>query len=116
LAAENCRENRITFIWHKQEISGLVPLTRSRQERRNWFWRYLLEHVLWVGAAMVTSELRKGVALPSKDFKMTWRQWVWRRICSEGQPTRAYRSQWWTVYGALVTKQMHIFFCIKFAE
>ncbi|CDQ90645.1 unnamed protein product, partial [Oncorhynchus mykiss] len=25
---------------------------------------------------------------------MTWSQWVWRRIGSEGQPTRAYRSQW----------------------
>uniref|UniRef100_A0A4W5QLV4 Thrombospondin-like N-terminal domain-containing protein n=1 Tax=Hucho hucho TaxID=62062 RepID=A0A4W5QLV4_9TELE len=31
---------------------------------------------------------------------------TWRRICSEGQPTRAYRSQWWVVYGALVTKRM----------
>ena len=29
---------------------------------------YLLERVLRVGAAMVTSELRKGGALPSRDL------------------------------------------------
>jgi hypothetical protein len=29
---------------------------------------YLLEHVLCVGVALVTSELRKGEALPSKDL------------------------------------------------
>ena len=29
---------------------------------------YLLERVLWVGAAMVTSELRYGGALPSKNL------------------------------------------------
>ena len=29
---------------------------------------YLLEHVLRLGVAMVTSELRKGEALPSKDL------------------------------------------------
>ena len=29
---------------------------------------YLLEHVLQVGAALVTSELRKGGALPSRDL------------------------------------------------
>jgi hypothetical protein len=29
---------------------------------------YLLEHMLQVGVAMVTSELREGGALPSKDL------------------------------------------------
>jgi hypothetical protein len=29
---------------------------------------YLLEHVLWVGVATETSDLRKGEALPSKDL------------------------------------------------
>ena len=35
---------------------------------------------------------------------MTWSQWVWRLICSEGQPIRAYRAQWGVVYGALVAR------------
>ena len=52
LAAENWKERRPKeelALWVTSEI-------------------YLLERVLRVGAAMVTSELRYGMALPSEDL------------------------------------------------
>ncbi|CDQ91600.1 unnamed protein product [Oncorhynchus mykiss] len=47
---------------------------------------------------------------------MTWSQWVWRRLCSEGQPTRAYRSQWWVVYGVLEITELPDYNKITFKE
>ena len=51
MAAENWKER-----WPKEELA--LGMTSEIN---------LLEHVLGVGVAMVTSELRKGGALPSKD-------------------------------------------------
>jgi hypothetical protein len=51
-AAHNCKEMR-----PKEELA--LGMTSKI---------YRLERVLWMGAAMLTSELREGGAFPSKDF------------------------------------------------
>jgi hypothetical protein len=89
LAAENWKERR------PKEVFALGMTSEI----------YLLEHLLQVGVAMVTSELRRR-GFTKKRLTDDLEPAGLRRVCSEAQPTRAYRSQWWVVYGALVTKRM----------